>query len=167
MIRGHLKIMVLKGLSEKPMTGYSLMNYINEKIGIKPSPGSMYPLLKSLEENKLIKSKEIDSKKIFALTPKGKNTIKELWKHKEEMHEKAVKSLKIMETITGEKTTEHKLMQRMKEGDPFKELNPELSKFRALLIDMLNKGRIEKNKKALKKIFKDAYKELKKISKSK
>ncbi len=165
MIRGHLKVMVLKGLSEKPMTGYSLMRYINEKVGIKPSPGSMYPLLKNLEENKLIKSKEKDSKKEFSLTEKGKKIIKELWKQKDAIHEKAMKSIKIMETITGEKNVEHKLMARMKEGDPFKELNPELSKFRAVLIEMLNKGKLEKNKKEIKKIVAKAHKELKKISK--
>ncbi|MGC9385283.1 MAG: PadR family transcriptional regulator, partial [Kosmotogaceae bacterium] len=63
MIRGHLKVMVLKGLSEKRMTGYSLMKYIDEKIGVKPSPGSMYPLLKDLEKEDLIRSKKIDNKK--------------------------------------------------------------------------------------------------------
>ncbi|RLE47534.1 hypothetical protein DRJ25_02145 [Candidatus Woesearchaeota archaeon] len=170
MIRGHLKIIVLKGLSEKPMTGYSLMKYVNEKIGIKPSPGSMYPLLKNFEKRGMIKSKESNGKKTFSLTKQGLKKIKELQKHKEEMHEKAVKSFKIMEAITGEKTAESKLinlLEKLKDGDPFEELNPELEKLSILMLDLLEKEQIEKNKKKIKKIFKDAYSELKKISKEK
>ena len=49
MLRGFLRIVVLKALAESPKSGYALMKYIEERIGSKPSSGSMYPLLDKLK----------------------------------------------------------------------------------------------------------------------
>jgi DNA-binding PadR family transcriptional regulator len=52
---GHLKILVLTILNERPMSGYALMKEIERRTGFwRPSPGSIYPLLKSLEDGGMI-----------------------------------------------------------------------------------------------------------------
>ena len=57
MLRGFLKIVVLKALAESPKSGYSLMKFIEERVGSKPSSGSMYPLLDSLKTEGLVEAK--------------------------------------------------------------------------------------------------------------
>jgi DNA-binding PadR family transcriptional regulator len=54
--RGMLRPMVLKMLEEKPMTGMEIINKFLERSHgwWKPSPGSVYPLLKTLESEGLI-----------------------------------------------------------------------------------------------------------------
>ena len=50
--RGLLRFLVLKFLSEKPMSGAEIVNKIEHETGgkWKPSPGSIYPLLAGLQE---------------------------------------------------------------------------------------------------------------------
>lgn len=165
MIRGHLKLVVLMGLSQKAMTGYDLMKHINETIGIKPSPGSMYPLLKSLEEMGLIKAKETDKKKIFSLTAKGKKKTIELMKAKEDFSNRAIKGLKLIQTITGEKHEEYEMAKlHLKNHMMIKELNPELSEFRETFLSLLNnKKKMDKKKTEIKKFLKKSNETLKKI----
>lgn len=53
--RGHLKFYVLRLLAEERRTGYGLMKAIKNETGFwKPSAGSIYPLLASMREHKLI-----------------------------------------------------------------------------------------------------------------
>jgi DNA-binding PadR family transcriptional regulator len=43
----------------------------------RPSPGSVYPALAQLEDEGLIRSQEIDGRKLFALTDDGGELVKE------------------------------------------------------------------------------------------
>ena len=58
MIRGHLKIFVLKLLNEESKSGYKLMDEIEEILGKRPSSGSMYPLLENLTSENFVVSKK-------------------------------------------------------------------------------------------------------------
>ncbi|MDA4124553.1 MAG: PadR family transcriptional regulator [Thaumarchaeota archaeon] len=54
--RGFLRVYILTALSRSPMTGYDIMQRIEEKTeGVwRPGPGTIYPLLKSLVREKLV-----------------------------------------------------------------------------------------------------------------
>jgi DNA-binding PadR family transcriptional regulator len=55
------------------MNGAELATELEKRKGSKPSPGTIYPVLKELKEKGLITA---DEKKIYSLTKKGKAEIK-------------------------------------------------------------------------------------------
>ena len=74
---GGLKTMVLYTLSEQPKNGVEIMDAI-EKMSFghwKPSPGSLYPLLKKAAEENLIRKRD-DGR--YELTPEGSAEIEVL-----------------------------------------------------------------------------------------
>jgi DNA-binding PadR family transcriptional regulator len=60
-------------LADEPMHGYQIMQRLEERSGgaWRPSPGSVYPTLQLLEDQGLIKGKEADGRRVFALTDAG------------------------------------------------------------------------------------------------
>ncbi|MGC9310273.1 MAG: PadR family transcriptional regulator [Candidatus Aenigmatarchaeota archaeon] len=71
--RGFLRSYVIGLLAKKPLHGYALMDTIEERTGFwRPSPGTIYPLLESMEKDGWIE--EIpgpERKKQYRLTGKG------------------------------------------------------------------------------------------------
>ena len=69
-------------LAEEPLNGYQLMQAIEERSGgrWRPSPGSVYPALAQLEDERLVRAIERDETKLFEITDAGR-------KHLEERHE--------------------------------------------------------------------------------
>ena len=72
--RGMMEPAIIGALSEKPMHGYEIITYLEEKThGVwRPSPGSVYPTLQMMEEKGSVTSQEQDGKKIYELTDEGK-----------------------------------------------------------------------------------------------
>jgi len=72
--RGLMEPAILGALSVKPMHGYEIITYLEERSrGIwRPSAGSIYPTLQLLEEKGLVISKEESGKKVYHLTDEGK-----------------------------------------------------------------------------------------------
>lgn len=107
--RGILTIYILHSLKKKPKSGYDLLTEIKEKTAGSwtPSKGTIYPLLKHLEEEALIKVKSVDkrSKHIFEITSEGKKSLKDIKKHGKKMEEKFVQFRKILAEVMGEKDT--------------------------------------------------------------
>lgn len=77
--RGMMEPAILGALADKPMHGYEIISYLEEKShGIwRPSPGSVYPTLQLLEEKDLIMSHQEDGKKTYHLTTAGKTAAQE------------------------------------------------------------------------------------------
>ena len=77
-MRGMLGFLILFLLSKKPMHGQELADEIARRKGEKPSPGTIYPALKSLREmGFIISSDEKESKTIvYTLTERGKNALR-------------------------------------------------------------------------------------------
>jgi DNA-binding PadR family transcriptional regulator len=77
--RGDVRTASLILLAEEPRNGYQLMQEIEERSGgvWRPSPGSIYPALQQLEDEGLIRSDEIDGRKVLRLTPAGQTFVKE------------------------------------------------------------------------------------------
>lgn len=78
--KGTLKLLILEALNDRPMHAYEIIKSIEKKFhGIyKPSPGSLYPVLKQLIENGMITVEEKDDKKIYIITDKGKEAFNKM-----------------------------------------------------------------------------------------
>jgi len=53
-MRGYLTFLVLRLIAQKPMSGEDIRNELERRKGHKPSPGTIYPVLKELRKSKLI-----------------------------------------------------------------------------------------------------------------
>jgi DNA-binding PadR family transcriptional regulator len=72
--RGDIRTAALLLLAEEPRNGYQIMQEVEQRSeGVwRPSPGSVYPALAQLEDEGLIRSEEIDGRKLFQLTDAGR-----------------------------------------------------------------------------------------------
>jgi len=77
--RSLLTIIILHSLGREPKSGYTLLKEIAGKTQGSwiPNKGTLYPVLKSLEQERLIKLKEIGkrSKRVYELTDAGEETL--------------------------------------------------------------------------------------------
>lgn len=80
--RGFLRYWVLRLLSEGPRTGYALAKELEKRLGWRPSPGSLYPLLAALAEQGLI-GQVGEKRPRWSLTPKGAEALADLERGKE------------------------------------------------------------------------------------
>ncbi|MDD5177924.1 MAG: PadR family transcriptional regulator [Candidatus Nanoarchaeia archaeon] len=77
---GFLSFLILHEINKKKLCGDELADSIGQKRGGKLTPGTIYPALKYLRENKLIKLKQKGRKKIYSLTKKGKKELDSCYK---------------------------------------------------------------------------------------
>jgi DNA-binding PadR family transcriptional regulator len=77
--RGDIRTAALLLLNEESRNGYEIMQEVEERSdGVwRPSPGSVYPALAQLEDEGLIRSQELEGRKLFALTDEGRAYVKE------------------------------------------------------------------------------------------
>jgi len=90
--KGFIRYYVLRLLSEKPMSGSEIIQFVEEKSGGRwaPSPGSIYPLLAWLQENKYVKEVPAEEPGIkrYTLTDEGKKLLEEHEKRRSRMEER-------------------------------------------------------------------------------
>lgn len=99
--RGDIKMHILKALTHRPMHGYEIMGWLEEKShGMwRPSPGSVYPTLQLLEDEDLVRVDQEEGKKVYQLTQAGEEAAKKApkdspWKdHKNFKHHKQFREL--------------------------------------------------------------------------
>ena len=77
-MKGYLSYMVLWILSKESMRGSEITLELEKRRGTKPSPGTIYPVLKELKEKKLIKA---NKEKSYSLTKKGRRELQSACKH--------------------------------------------------------------------------------------
>lgn len=75
-MRGMLSFLILFILSKKPMHGQEIAEEISKRKGSKPSPGTIYPALKGLNEAGLISEKKEGKAITYSLTLNGKRVLK-------------------------------------------------------------------------------------------
>jgi PadR family transcriptional regulator PadR len=82
LLKGHLPVLVLGMLSERPRHGYALCREIQARkpAGLKLGEGTLYPLLHRLEEEGCIRARWETSpagkaRKVYRVTPKGRRRI--------------------------------------------------------------------------------------------
>ncbi len=76
-MRGMLSFLILFLLSKKDMHGQQLSDELEKRKGDRPSPGTIYPALKSLKAHGFIKEKHVGKMIVYALTADGKRGLKE------------------------------------------------------------------------------------------
>jgi DNA-binding PadR family transcriptional regulator len=69
--RGDLKYAILAILKDGPRHGYDIMGEMEQRRGMRPSPGSIYPALQFLEEGEYVTGVERDGKRVYTITEKG------------------------------------------------------------------------------------------------
>ncbi|MDW0257287.1 MAG: PadR family transcriptional regulator [Nitrososphaeraceae archaeon] len=70
-MRGLLGFLILFLLSKKPMHGQEIANELAKRRGEKPSPGTIYPALRSLKDLGFLYEEKEGKILTYALTPKG------------------------------------------------------------------------------------------------
>jgi DNA-binding PadR family transcriptional regulator len=73
--RGSVKYDVLTVLLDGPRHGYEIMMAIEERRGFRPSPGSIYPALQMLDDGDFVSSAEVDGKRVYSITDKGREML--------------------------------------------------------------------------------------------
>lgn len=90
--RGLITIYILHSLAKGPKSGYDLLREMSEKTGGAwlPSKGRVYPLLKSLEEEGLIRVLKVEkrSKNIFEITDEGEKALRKIRNRRSESRER-------------------------------------------------------------------------------
>ncbi len=79
MHRGDVRAALLVLLEDGPQTGYGLMEEIERRSegAWRPSPGSVYPTLKQLEDEELVQAEAGQGRTPFTLTAAGKAYVEE------------------------------------------------------------------------------------------
>ena len=74
---GRLRLYLLKLLDEAPKHGYEVIRLLQDRfMGVyAPSPGTIYPRLARLEEEGLVTHDEVDGRKVYKITEKGRAEI--------------------------------------------------------------------------------------------
>ena len=161
MMAGYLRLIVMKTLSNKKLSGYGLIKQIEKDTGTwKPSFGSIYPLLEKLLKEKLVEVEVQGRKKVYFLTNSGKKYLGVIDKSKNTLVDKLIATWNVFGKITDRREMGFMLevFNSMKKGQlPFKELNPELNQFRATIFELYSKG---KDRKKIKAVLKGTIKKL-------
>ena len=76
-MRGFLSFIVLRTIARKSMSGQEIGQEIKIRKGSKPSPGTIYPVLKFLNKNGFIEEIKSNKKmKKYRITKKGRKELK-------------------------------------------------------------------------------------------
>jgi DNA-binding PadR family transcriptional regulator len=75
---GRLRLYLLKLLDEAPRHGYEVIRLLQDRfMGVySPSPGTIYPRLARLEDDGLVTHDEVDGRKVYRITEKGREEIR-------------------------------------------------------------------------------------------
>jgi DNA-binding PadR family transcriptional regulator len=73
MARRGVRPAILAVLVDRPMHGYQVIQELEELSGgrWRPSAGSVYPTLQQLEDELLVRSEELDGRRVYTLTDAG------------------------------------------------------------------------------------------------
>src|SRR5258708_4512249 len=92
---GH-RLYLLKLLDEAPRHGYEVIRLLQDRfLGVySPSPGTIYPRLARLEEEGLVTHDEVDGKKVYRITDKGREEIRARLADPAELEEELTESVR-------------------------------------------------------------------------
>ncbi len=135
MFRGHLKIILLRTLAGKESSGYELMKHLQQTLGCKPSPGSLYPLLDELASQRLVSSSTVGKSKVYAITAQGKAELAALQKKRQEILQAMQNNIRMWGMLSGEDVSfQLGIFERLARGKlPFMELSSEMGELKDLL----------------------------------
>jgi len=71
-MKGFLSFLILWLVSKKSMTGAEIALELEKRKGHRPSPGTIYPVLKDLKDKGLL---SVDENKSYSLTKRGRKEL--------------------------------------------------------------------------------------------
>ncbi len=159
----HLTSLVYRLLLEQPQTGYGLAKEIEQRTGWKPSWGSIYPLLETLEKERLVTSKEQGRTKVYSLTKKGKAKAQNTLAHTEELLGEIVERMKILDTLMDDDlSVPIAFLTELKEGNnPFLPITKASENMKHELYRLMKQEKLGIKAKEINTILNAANKELK------
>ena len=164
MMSGYLRLIVMKTLANRKLSGYDLTKEIEKSTGTwKPSFGSIYPLLDKLLKEKFVNFEVDGRKKVYYLTREGNNHLDVIDKNKNFLVDRLVATWKAFGRISDKREIDFmmEVFNSLKKGQlPFKEFNPELNEFRAAIFEMHSTG---KDRKKVRAILRGTIKKLKSV----
>ncbi len=167
MLKNQLKLIVLKKLDEKSLSGYDLIKEIYTSTGSwKPSFGSMYPLLKELHNNKLVTVKVVNRKKVYSITTLGKKILKEALIASQTVIETMAKEFKMMENICSAHERKHLdvVIQKIHSDKAiFGTFTDEMDQFQRLMMNLITDKKLKSKEQEVKKILSETISKLKRI----
>ena len=84
-LRSFIDILILTELERNSLSGYDITGLVNDRFGIFISPGTIYNTLHSLETRNFIEGVWKDKKRVYKLTSKGREFLKVIREHKDEI----------------------------------------------------------------------------------
>ena len=74
---GALRLVVLGLIADEPRHGYDIIRHLKDRFqgSYSPSPGSIYPLLKSLAKGGFVTVATEGKKRLFTITPTGREWL--------------------------------------------------------------------------------------------
>jgi DNA-binding PadR family transcriptional regulator len=90
-VNRFLDVMILGALTRKPMSGYDFVLLTSNEFYVTISPATIYSTLYSMERKGLIEGGDLkrkrcaSSRRVYTLTPKGKETLNNIVETKEEI----------------------------------------------------------------------------------
>jgi formylmethanofuran dehydrogenase subunit E len=84
---------MLKIISMGKVSGYQIIKRVGTLTGKKPSAGSVYPLLKSMQDQEWIVGKTTDNKTLYEITDHGKAIVQKHDALKEQISQKVRESI--------------------------------------------------------------------------
>ncbi|MFH1591012.1 MAG: PadR family transcriptional regulator [archaeon] len=166
MAKGQLKHVMLRCLGEGPQSGYGLAKRIEEQSGSwKPSFGSIYPHLKTMHNDGLLKTKKSGRKIIYSLTPHGKEELKAQGLTDKDLVEELMGRCKMLFPGLEELTPGTiDLLDKSSRGEnPLKDVQEETVAIKKVFMDLYAKGLISKKKKEINAVLNRAVRDLKKL----
>ncbi|MHA2036941.1 MAG: PadR family transcriptional regulator [Promethearchaeota archaeon] len=125
MKKGFVNIFVLLVLNKEPTHGYQIKKLIEQRtLGVwAPSDSTMYTVLKDLRDKDLIKQQKThdpeDSKKVYELTVKGKDTLDLMLRREREIRE-SMRSIIFSTSEVGDEFLEEGLQDFILKGPSFR-----------------------------------------------
>jgi len=159
----HLSPLVYRLLLEKPQNGYSLVKEIETRTGWKPSWGSIYPLLESMEEQKLVTVQEVGRTKQYTLTATGKKHSAKTLSQTTELLGEIVERMKILNTlIEDDLSVPIAFLSELQGGNnPFIPITQESERMKKEFYRLMKEEKLGTHAKKINSILKQANKELK------
>jgi len=79
-LKGFLSFLILHEVGSKGLCGEDLAKKIGKRKGVVLTPGTIYPALKKLRNQRLVKYRRFGRKKVYTLTEIGETELKSLYK---------------------------------------------------------------------------------------
>lgn len=159
---GQLKPAILHILSKGEKNGYAIIHELEQQTGWKPSPGSLYPLLKKLTQQRLVTVRRWPRKNIYSLTAKGKEMLHHYLERKDQLIGSMQERMQLYQTISGDNMKDIlEILKRIKEGKaPIGFITEEMIALRGMAVEISGKKLSETDKKKIKSILRETNRKL-------